>query len=107
MPPTPRSPRISYGPRSFFLSDGAPAPRGTQGRTDTLWSLDAMASYSLQLGGIELFVRLDVFNLLDNDGVAEVDEQAEDQYGAVNPTWRAPTAYQAPRAVRLGIGASF
>ena len=97
----------SYGPRSFFLPDGTPTPRGTLGRTDTLWSLDVMASYILQLGGIELFVRLDVFNLFDNDGVAEVDEQAEDQYGAVSPTWRAPTAYQAPRAVRLGIGASF
>jgi hypothetical protein len=97
----------SYGAVSFFLPDGTPAPRGTSDRTDTLWSLDAMAGYNLRLGSLDLFVRLDVFNLFDNDGVAEVDEEAEDAFGAINPTWREPTAYQAPRTVRLGIGASF
>jgi hypothetical protein len=39
--------------------------------------------------------------------VAEVDEQAEDSYGGINPYWRTPRAYQPPRTVRLGFGASF
>jgi hypothetical protein len=97
----------SYGAASFFLADGTPAPRGSQGRTDTLWSLDLMASYTIRVGGFDLFLRVDAFNLLDNDGVTEVDEMAEDTYGAVNPYWLEPTTYQPPRTVRLGIGASF
>jgi hypothetical protein len=97
----------NYGTASFFLADGTPAPRGSRGRTDTLWSLDLMAGYTFRVGGFDLFVRVDAFNLLDNEGVAEVDEMAEDSYGAVNPYWLEPTTYQPPRAVRLGIGASF
>ena len=96
-----------YGAASFFLADGTPAPRGSQGRTDTLWSLDLMASYTFRVAGLDLFVRVDAFNVLDNDGVTEVDEAATDSFGAANPYWREPRTYQPPRTVRLGIGASF
>jgi hypothetical protein len=97
----------SYGASSFFLPDGTPAPRGSQGRTDNLWSLDLMVKYDLPVSGVDLFARLDAFNLFDNHGVAEVDEHAENDAGAINPYWRETTLYQRPRSVRLGLGLRF
>jgi hypothetical protein len=96
-----------YGASSFFYADGTPAPRGTVGRTDDLVGLDAMVRYDLRLVGLDCWVRLDVFNLLDLDAVAYYRESSTDKSGNPDPGFGKPIYYQQPRRVRLGIGVSF
>jgi outer membrane receptor protein involved in Fe transport len=99
-----------YGAFSFFLPDdqgGALAPRGSQGETDNLWALDLMLKYDFTAGGANMNVRVDVFNLLDNDSVTYVEELSETDGGSVNPFYGQPDYYQAPLSVRVGFGVSF
>jgi len=96
----------SYGPDAFYTG-GEPSPRGCCGTTDSLWSLDAMARYSIQLGNVTMDFRLDVFNTFDNHAVVRVDETGEFSNGEANPTYGEAIEYQSPRRVRLGIGVSF
>ena len=63
--------------------------------------------WDFQLIGMDMKLRLDVFNLSNRDGVIEVDEHADLVSGAANPYFRAPTEYQQPRRIRLGFGLSF
>jgi hypothetical protein len=96
----------SYGPDSFFTG-GEPRPRGCCGRTDDVWSLDLMGGYRFPLGGLDLVLRVDIFNVFDNDAVTEVEERAEDDAGAPNPLYGEAVVHQVPRRVRLGFGVSF
>jgi len=96
----------SYGADAFYTG-GEPSPRGCCGTTDSLWSLDAMARYSIQLGKVTLDLRLDVFNVFDNHAVVQVDEFGDLATGEANPTYGKATEYQSPRRVRLGVGVSF
>ncbi|MCU0275027.1 MAG: TonB-dependent receptor, partial [Acidimicrobiales bacterium] len=96
----------AYGPDSFYTG-GEPRPRGCCGRTDDVWALDAMARYQFRLGALDVSLRLDVFNLFDNDAVTEVEERAEDDAGAPNPLYGEAVAHQTARRVRLGFGVSF
>jgi len=96
----------SYG-TVYFYTGGEPRPRGCCGTTDNVWSLDAMARYSFQLGAATMSVRLDLFNAFDNHAVVRVDEDGELSNGEANPTYGEAIEYQTPRRVRLGIGVSF
>jgi outer membrane receptor protein involved in Fe transport len=96
----------SRGADSFFTG-GEPRPRGCCGRTDDVWSLDLMGGYRFALGGLDLSLRVDVFNVFDNDAVTEVEERAEDDAGAPNPLYGEALVHQIPRRVRLGFGVSF
>jgi hypothetical protein len=96
----------SYGPDSFF-TDGEPRPRGCCGTTENVWTLDAMVRYSIPLGKLTLGLRLDVFNIFNNDAVVQVDETGEFSNGEINPYYGEAVEYQSPRWVRIGIGASF
>jgi len=96
-----------YGAASLFYADGTPAPRGTVGRHDDIWGLDAMLKYDLRLAGLDCWVRLDVFNLLDLDGVAYYWEYSTDNAGNPDPGFGQPQYFQRPRRVRLGFGLSF
>jgi len=90
-----------------FYNHGEPCPRGCGGRTPETWALDLTARYDVRIGGADAFVRLDVFNLLDNDAVTKVDEVAELETLAANPDYLEPRFFQPPRSVRLGVGLSF
>ena len=96
----------SYG-EVYFFTGGEPRPRGCCGTTDSVWSLDAMARYSIQLGAVTMSVRLDLFNAFDSHAVVQVDEVGELQNGEANPTYGEAIAYQTPRRVRFGVGVSF
>ncbi len=96
----------SYGPVSFYTG-GEPRPRGGCGRTDDVWSLDVMARYDLRFGGLDLNLRVDVFNVFGNHAATEVEERAEDDTGAPAPYYGEAFAYQTPRRVRFGVGLSF
>jgi outer membrane receptor protein involved in Fe transport len=87
---------------------GEPSPRGSWGTADTIWGLDAMVKYAFQIGsGIELNLRLDAFNITGNEGITEVDEEGDNDAGGINPNHLAPTSYQPPRTIRLGVGLTF
>lgn len=96
----------SYGANAFFTG-GEPRPRGCCGRTDDIWSLDAMGRWDFRLAGLDPNLRLDVFNVFDNHAVTEVAERAEDDTGAANPYYGKTMANQTPRRVRIGMGLSF
>jgi len=96
-----------YGASSFFYADGTPAPRGTVGRTDDLYGVDATVKYDFRTAGIDWWVRLDVFNLLDNDAIVYYGEYSTTHSGTPYPSFGQPIYYQEPRRVRFGFGVSF
>ncbi len=95
-----------YGAFSFF-TDGVAMPRGCCGTTDDIFGIDGMFKYDFQVGNTNMNVRVDVFNLFNNDGVTEVRELAEIQVGTPDPNYNRTTHYQAPRSVRFGFGLNF
>lgn len=92
-----------------------PTPRGSQGRTDWLYTLDLIFSYKLfqsdDRGGA--VAKLEIFNVLDGDSVVRVVEQGEVRTSSgstknlVAPFYGMPRQYQAPRTVRFGISYSY
>jgi hypothetical protein len=96
-----------YGRWSFYTL-GEPTPRGSMGRTETIWWLDLSVRYDWRWGGADLYARVDGFNVLDNQGVSNVYEFGDASVpGVRNPYWCQPIFYQNPRSVRLGLGVSF
>ncbi len=117
-----------YGDGTIFL-----LPRGSMGRTDNVWSLDFHADYALPIfkgndRGLSLIV--DVFNLTNNKGVLEVDQdyiyqalENESGYGqwfadsnldfngnpkfiqgaAASPYYGTPQLFQSPRSLQVGV----
>ena len=88
--------------------------RGSRGRTSSYYSIDVSASYNIDIGDEQkLVVRADIFNLLNNDRVTEVNEIYDDESSAdptnpdVNPNYGLPTAWQTPRYVRFSVNYSF
>ncbi len=104
--PDPDNPAYLYDSAAYF-DQGQPVPRGSVGRTPPILNLDAMVKYDFVLLGFDMNVRVDVFNLLDADTATEVDEFADQNSGARNPHYRAPTHFQEPRRIRIGFGMSF
>ena len=98
----------AYGSESFY-KNGVLAPRGSEGRTNSYWNLDLTASYNVEIGeDYDLTLRADIFNVLNNDTVTEVNEIYDDEgdvagSGAVNPNFGLPTAWQSPRYVRFSV----
>ena len=91
-----------------FYTDGEPTPRGCCGRTDDVWGLDLMLRYDYQAAGIDWNVRLDVFNIFNNQNVERVSVWAENtSNGVPEVNYGEPEYYQAPRSVRLGFGMNF
>lgn len=98
--------RLFTDAESFFTL-GEPTPRGSMGRTDTLWWLDLTLRYDWRWGGAVLSARVDVFNVFDRQGVSKVEEVGELQRGQAYEYWGEPLFFQNPRSVRFGLGVSF
>ena len=92
---------------SAFYNNGEPCPRGCGGRTDSVWALDLGVKYDWQWLGADWNVRVDAFNVTNNDSVELVDEFADNWTGGPNPSYLMPWHHQTPRRVRLGFGVSF
>ena len=91
-----------------FYTDGEPKPRGCCGRTEDVWGLDLLVKYDFQAVGIDWFVRLDAFNVLNNQNVVRVNVFAERPSNGVPwDDYAEPDYYQSPRTVRLGFGLQF
>lgn len=98
---------FAYGSESFY-DNGVLVPRGSRGRTSWVYNLDLSARYQpLRIKGLVL--GLDIFNVLNGDAETEVFELAEPDYepGTADPRYKLPTAYQAPRRVRLSLEYDF
>ena len=74
-------------------------PRGLT-RFTYVFTLDTRLEKQIRLGGGNASVILQVFNLLNTNNEVEEDE-------VTGPAFRAPTAVQPPRAVRLGFRFTF
>ena len=114
--PSPDGPGTSlnlYGAASRFCDldgDGTsdPAPRGTISESDWIFDMDVSLRYTLELAtGNPLTLRADVFNLLNLDGVTQIDEFGETGGGDVRAQFGTPQSFQAPRSVRLGLDIEF
>jgi outer membrane receptor protein involved in Fe transport len=96
----------SYDNYAFYNQSGA-CPRGCGGTTDDLWNLDLSLKYDFTVGGLDMNLRADVFNVTDEAGVTEVDEFAQEASSEVNPFYLDPLHFQNPRRVRFGVGLTF
>ena len=54
-----------------------------------------------------LVLRADIINVFNLQGVTQINEYGEDDSGNPDPTYGAPTVYQAPRSVRFGFDWAF
>lgn len=97
----------SYGSASRFCN-GLVVDRGSVFTADWITRFDLSARYSLDdLVPGNLVLRADIFNVFNLQGVVEANEFGETQTGAPSPTYRGPTAYQAPRSIRIGFDWQF
>lgn len=106
-----------YGQDERFVT-----PRGSFGRTPDLWNLDLHLQYPVALGGSDLKLILDVFNVTDQQEATVVDQtwnfafptDPDPSCGGAdpgcefgNPNFGEPLVYQTPRTIRLGAKYSF
>ena len=97
----------SYGSASRFCN-GQVVDRGSVFQADWITRFDLSARYSLDdMVPGNLVLRADIFNVFNLKGVVEANEFGETQTGAVSDTYRGPTAYQAPRSIRIGFDWQF
>jgi len=104
--PDETNPAYLYGSAAYF-NQGRPVARGSVGTTPSIFGLDGMVKYDFQVAGIDMNVRLDIFNIFDNSNPTEVNEFADQDSGAANPHYLFDTHFQQPRRVRLGFGLTF
>lgn len=89
-------------------SEYAHFPRGTYGRTAWQARLDVNAAYTTQIQNYETEFRVDVFNILNAQAVARVNEFAEDGApGVANERFMLPTSYQTPRYLMFSASVKF
>lgn len=102
----------AYGAESFYKG-GQLAPRGSEGTTDNVTNIDLTASYDMEINGMNVNFRADVFNLFDFDTATEFDEIYDDEALTevpdyyVSPTYGAEVNWQTPRYVRLSASVRF
>jgi len=86
-------------------------PRGSEGRTPDTMRLDMNLGYSFKLDKKQqVRLMLDVTNVLNSQTALTVDQRYNFSgldVGQTNPYFKAPTTFQAPRSVRMGVRFSF
>jgi len=104
----PSDPLTQWWGYSSHFSGGEPEPRGSRGRTPDVWSLDLMLKQVFTAAGLEWNIRLDVFNVFNNDAEVWNYHFAERSWNGVPYEYFGETEYhQAPRSIRFGFGMSF
>lgn len=83
-------------------------PRGSQGRTPSILTLDFNMVYERKLGAGDLELRLDIFNLLNANSATQVFEGYETESpGTLDDRYLLTDTYQTPRSIRLGAALRF
>jgi hypothetical protein len=103
----PTDPWAAQYPVFAFFNQGVACPRGCMGTTDDSYAMDLNVKYDFTLAGLDMNVRMDVFNVLNNQHVTSVQEGSEQSTGAEQPNFLAPIDTQAARRVRFGVGLTF
>lgn len=95
-----------YGPNEAFLT-----PRGSAGRLPGTWKIDIGAQYNIKLAKTNLGLRLDIFNITNNQVTTDVDELYNETNNdpdlKTNPYWGYEVSHQAPRSVRVAVRWTF
>ena len=81
--------------------------RGTNGRTPWTFNLDLSAAYDFTVSDIDMRASINVFNILNSQSEASVNEHYEQNEGEVNAYHNAAYSWQTPRYVRIGFEARF
>jgi hypothetical protein len=87
-------------------------PRGSAGRTPTIWSLDLHGAYDLPIAqglSVRPRVLIDVFNVGSPRRPVLFDQRhyTSPDRADVNPNYRAVTSYQPPMSARVGLVVDF
>lgn len=82
--------------------DGFQTDDGFQTRTPVEFEFDLHGDYNLNIGGRQLTLLADVFNLFDQQRVRDYDNYTETTFGVPNPDFGRVIVYQLPRSVRFG-----
>lgn len=97
----------SYHGYSYYCN-GTLIPRGTAFNGDWLFNLDASVVAHLPMPkGLEGTLRLDVFNLFNNQAVTWYNSFGQLSDDSPNSNYRKPVTYQTPRYVRLQFRLGF
>ena len=97
----------SYGAAARFCNELV-VDRGSVFETDWVTRFDLSFRYSLDdLVPGNLVLRADIFNVFDLDSSIQANEFGEGDDGQPEADYQAPTAYQAPRSIRLGFDWAF
>ncbi|MBB5661448.1 TonB-dependent receptor [Brevundimonas halotolerans] len=99
-----------YGPASWFCQ-GVATPRGSVFESDWTKNLDLTFAYNLSevftIPGDSLVLRADVFNVFGFEAETDYNEFGDLDASTPDPNFGRPTAYQAPRGVRLSMAYRF
>ena len=94
-----------------MVRGGVITPRGSIYESDTIFQLDFSLAFDLGSAGIikESSFKVDIFNILGQDGVDDTYEFGESGGPTSYPYqyYQLPTSFQYPRSIRLGIEAKF
>lgn len=82
-------------------------PRGSAGTTDWVTRLDLSLAYNMELGGSDITLRADVFNVLEGDSVTYYNEDVEENIGELDDTYGIPDTWQTPRYVQFSASFKF
>ena len=91
-----------YGTDAFYCN-GRLVPRGTAGRNPWTTTVDANLEYRPTFADKKLALKLDVFNLLNRQGVTQIDEYGETGTGSPSDGYKMPLSFQSPRALRVTL----
>jgi hypothetical protein len=93
---------------NLFLYDYRRIRRGFLGRTPDIVTLDVNASYPFKFGdNSQLRLSLAISNLFNNQTARSFDDNFESIAGIRNPDFLTPSAFGAPRTMRLAVSWSF
>jgi hypothetical protein len=91
---------FNYG-SSYFYCNGEDAPRGSRGRLPWTYQLSLSAEYRPSFFNHDLSLKMDVFNLFNQQRVQNIDETYQTADGPLSPTYGRPLSFSTPRSVRL------
>jgi hypothetical protein len=94
----------------YGTDEGFCFPRGTAGRTPTIWTLDTSAQYNIKLFKTNLGLRVDVFNLTNQQTTTTVMQRWNQiDTGSVQTYkyWGMETSHQQERRIRVAVRWTF
>lgn len=86
---------------------GTPSGRGKAGRTPDILNVDMNVQYTMDLGGTDVLLSLDMFNVFNSQNATVINEIAETFSGTPDVNYNKIRQYQQPRWLRLSARVRF